>query len=323
MLHLYDVFEDSKHNVFQIRNFNEVLTVEFSGDKERKIFLEILKESNSQGENLKIENLISALNKKYDKSKVLTVINQLKEYELISEQDIKEQFEENIILWGSSKRSNPKFENFKVGLLGSGQLLDFLEDKCEKSGYKQIQKQELKEGLTLTDFERIISDNDFIIYDSDKWNPRYLEQVNQLAFSLNKPWILIRGCSGTTGSIGPLFYGKETACYNCLMGRIKSNMEFLPYFEEYEKYLIKTKQSAKSEGGFTLLYEMLAATAVFEMTKFALDFAVPEIYGAYLTVDMFTYQFTKHTALKSPKCSVCKPSVDYDLAPWLEPILLQ
>ena len=317
MINSYDIFQDPKHGVYQIRTVNEVFTIEFIEEEERAIFEEVIEKYRANSRTT-FASVFSALNKKYDKEKVVFVLNQLKENQLISDDELKDQ----IVLWGEQDSTHPKIKSARVGIIGQGSIYHYLEEKSRAMGYETITKTKIGDHPNLASVEKTIQQSDIVLVDSNHWNPGLLEHINQVALAANKPWILIRGCNATNGSVGPLFYGKETGCYHCLISRLKSQMEFLPYFEEYEKYLRQEKKSAKSDRSFALLQELLAATAVFEMTKFVTEYTIPELYGAYLTVDMATYRFDKHTVLKSPGCPACKPSVDFDLAPWLEPITL-
>ena len=317
MLHSYDIFQDHKHGVYQIRTLNEVFTIEFVEKEERAIFEEVIEKYKANSK-VTFQHVFSSLSKKYDKDKVVFVLNQLKENQLIDDEELKDQ----IILWGKQDTTHPKIKEARLGIIGQGPIYQYLEEKSRSMGYHHITKTKVGDTPTLAAVEKTIEQSDFFLVDANEWNPHLLEHINTVALAANKPWILIRGCNATNGSVGPLFYGKETGCYHCLMSRLKSQMEFLPYFEEYEKYLMKEKKAAKSDSSFALLQELLAATAVFEMTKFITEYTIPEIYGAYLTVDMASYHFSKHTVLKSPGCPACKPSVDFDLAPWLEPVTL-
>ena len=308
----FDVFQNEYSSSFQIRTKDNAFIIEFQGDIEEKIFKEIISYDSGNAS----LSLVSYLYNNFPKEKVLKVLNDLKEVEIFLDDEKVEQ----------DTSLADEFSKINLGLVGTSDGISFLLEKSRKSGYQNVSSLIIRSNLLDVDLEDFIKSNDFIIVDADQWNPYFLDLINQTALAYTKPWLFIRGIQDLNGSVGPLFYGKDTGCYHCLSTRIKSHLEHLSHFEEYENYLRSQKRSAKvdkMQPTYSVLYDLIASIAIAEVNKFVSEWAVPEVYGAYLIIDSFSYDFKKHSFLKAPLCPVCKPKSDYSLAPWLEPVTLK
>ncbi len=329
----YDIFEDQKHGVFQVRSKSDVMVIEFDDEEKRTIFIDI---STKINEDIDIQRLHKYLAKKqYDKDKILSVIDELKSFGILSEDLIKQEFSKSILdqisFWKSDNttfdKSSPtevqqKISDTQLVLIGNDFFLEIIGIKAKMSGFVKTTSVQLNDSLTDDKLFKIIKKSDILIVDSDKWNPYYLEKINEYAIELNKAWILVQGIAAMRATIGPLFIGKETGCYNCLMTRIRSNMEFLPYFDEFTEYLKTKKQSSKKEGAPAVVYDMMGSIAILEAMKYLVGWTIPAIYKAYLSIDLYSFDMKIHPFLKAPVCNVCNPTVDFNPAPWLEPITL-
>lgn len=330
MLHQYDVFEDQRHGCFQLRNKSEVMKVEFEDQEKRDIFLGIAR--NFEAEPFKdYQKLTKELKREFSADKVLSVFSELKENDLLPADYIGEQANNQSDNGNASKQAYAYYQpapsgesipvDAKVGLIGAGNILNLLQQKAKGSDLQQVATLELTDKLKDQQLIDYVTEQDFLIVDADLWNPYYLNLINETALAQNKPWMIIRGVEGGHGYVGPLFWGKETGCYHCLISRVKSNMEFRSYFEEYERYLSKHRKSSRKEWAPPFFQELITSMALYEAHKFLSEWAVPEIYGAQLSLS-FTLDLNRHTLLKAPLCPVCKPTVDYNLAPWLEAVTL-
>jgi bacteriocin biosynthesis cyclodehydratase domain-containing protein len=330
MLHQYDVFEDKRHGCFQLRNKSEVLKVEFEDQEKRDIFLRIA--ANFQQEQIEeYQRLTKRLKKDFSADKVLSVFNELKQNDLLpadytgatgnSQSDNGQGANQSFSFFQAPTAGDSIPVEAKVGLVGEGDILNLLQQKAKNSDFQNVDTLVLNDKLKDQQLIDYVTEQDFLIVDADLWNPYYLNLINETALEQNKPWMLIRGVEGGHGYVGPLFWGKETGCYHCLISRIKSNMEFRSYFEEYERYLTKHRKHARKEWAPPFFQEVLTSLALYEAHKFLSEWAVPEIYGAQLSLS-FTLDLNRHTLLKSPLCEVCKPTLDYNLAPWLEAVTL-
>lgn len=324
-----DIFEDKKNGIIQVRSKSSVMAIEFAGEEEREIFEESLSYLRERGA-ASAEKLIDRLARRYDRDKVCFVVNELRDYGIVEEHALRSRFNsklrEQLNFWSQASAypgAKPADEiqeaikETRLGLAGTGNLLSLLAEKARLSGFARVSQ---FETATTADWEKIVREQDFLIVAADDWDPNFLEKFNQLAAGAGKPWILVRGMDGSTASVGPLFVGRDTGCYHCLSSRQKSNMEHLPYFKAYEAYLKSQGRAARSEGGPMAAYDFMASVAVLEAVKYLTGWAVPAIYGAYITLDIFDYDLQTHPFLRSPVCPVCKPELDFSPAPWLEPI---
>ena len=327
MLHQYDVFEDKLHGCFQLRTKSEVLKVEFNDQEKRDIFLNIAR--NFEEQPFKdYQKLNKALNRQFSADKVMSVFNELIQNELLPQGYASDGGN------GQAKSKDQSYSYFqpnnldegipvdaKLGILGSGNLLNLLTQKAKGSDFQNVDSLELNDKLQDQRLIDYITEQDFLIVDADLWNPYFLNLINETALEQNKPWMIIRGVEAGHGYVGPFFWGKETGCYHCLISRVKSNMEFRPYFDEYERFLSENKRAARKEWAPPFFHDVLTSLALYEAHKFLSEWAVPEIYGAQLSLS-FNLDLNRHALLKAPLCQVCKPTLDYNLAPWLEAVTL-
>lgn len=326
----FDFYLDEKYNVCQIRNGKDLALINLTNKEEKDIFEKLLTRYK-----YKSTDSLEELCGKYSKDKVYSIVSKLNDYGLFEDQELYKTFDKDLDLqlrfWSlkscmphsiSAQETQKRIKNSKLLLLGNGVSLDLLESKSKLSGFENITKITLSSKLDETTLTKNIENSDFIIFDNNEHNPYFLEFLNQVAFRNDKPWILFNGVDSLKASIGPLFKGKETGCYKCFMSRLKSNMAFLPYFEEFEKYLISRKKTAASQGAPMVLYDMAASICVLEAEKYLTDWAIPMLYKNYLTINVLGLETKLHPFLKSPVCEVCTPQSDFNPAPWLEPITL-
>ncbi|QMU65294.1 MAG: TOMM precursor leader peptide-binding protein [Flavobacteriaceae bacterium] len=175
------------------------------------------------------------------------------------------------------------------------------------------------------DIEKMIEKSDFIIAGATQWSPYHLEEINSIALTKNTPWLYIGGIEETAIKIGPLFYGKETGCYNCLMSRIKSHSDTLSYLNTYEAYLRKHKIASKPDAvsNKSILNNIVANMALLEVLNFIEVWSLPVTWKTVLKIDTINFETTKHKLLKKPFCEICKPELLYNASPWLEPVTLK
>lgn len=330
---IYDIFEDKQNGVYQIRCKSDVITVEFDDEEKKKIFLEIIKKLSKRKE-INFTQLSSNLVDKFSKEKVVDVLNNLKDFQIIEESNLRDNFagalraQLDFFSQGSSENGSAhdiqsRIEKTKLVLLGSGFFIDILYNKASMSGFKQIQKIRISKKIDSAQVEQLIAGCDFLMVDADIWHPLLLEEINRIAIVYKKAWIIIMGIDGTVASIGPLFVAKETGCYNCLIMRMKSCMDFLPYFEAFESYLKRRKKSGKSGGSFMVMYDILASISILEALKYITQVSIPVLYKNFISLDIFSYDINIHPFLKVPECPLCSTEVEFDPSPWLEPITLE
>ncbi len=166
---------------------------------------------------------------------------------------------------------------------------------------------------------------DFFVVDSVEWNPYYTELINRKALENNKPWLFVGGFEEYLLKVGPIFYGKETGCYNCLIKRIKSNNDYVNYLNGYESYLKAHKKSSKHDDFIYLdvFYDIVANISLLEISKFFEFWSVPVVWKHFITINAINYEMDRHALLKVPFCYVCKPELEYNPSAWLESVTLK
>tara|TARA_B110000093_G_scaffold180672_1_gene223083 strand:+ start:1387 stop:2355 length:969 start_codon:yes stop_codon:yes gene_type:complete len=317
MLDKLDVFKDKDTNEYQLRTKSTVFSLEFDDLDQEKIFIKIcdlVKDRvNHSIEKLRDSLFIYFPNIK--QSKVFDVLDGLSQNDLLP--------------LGLSSTDNDGVERSgfsvsideaKIALIGDSQLKIIIAQKAQEHKFNQVTAFEFNEA----DIDDIFSNNHFVIVDNMKWNPYYLEIINKKALEYNKPWLYVEGIDDGALKLGPLFYGKETGCYNCLISRIKSNQEHVELFNKYEFYLRENKRSSVPDllSYSDSVLEILANMVLLEVVKFFEGWSLPIVWKRVVKIDLIKYSISKHDLLKKPYCEVCKPELSYNAAPWLEAITL-
>ncbi len=315
-----DIFKDNDY--YQVRTKSNVFTIKFDDAEKENIFLEIVSEINKKTD-LSLKLLISRIHKKKNEAKVIDVLEKLNEYKLLP-------FElaSNLSLDSKSDTyqysSNIKqVKDVTLVVFGQDNLSEKIKLQAKKESFKKVESYSYNQNRQ--DLKRIIKNSDFIIVDANEWSPYHIEIINQLALRYNKPWLYVIGVEKTSLKIGPLFYGEETGCYNCLISRLKSNHEYPAFLQSYENYLRKNKTASKPDiiPNTDILYNIIANISLLEVVKFFEKWSLPVTWRAILDIDITTFNFTKHILLKKPFCEVCKPELEYAPSPWLEAVTLK
>lgn len=164
-----------------------------------------------------------------------------------------------------------------------------------------------------------------IILDATHWSPSDVEEINILALKHKKPWLYVGGIEEMSLKIGPLFYGDNTGCYNCLISRILSNHEYPEFLISYQNYLKKNNKSSKKDiiPEEELHLNILSNYALLEIKKFFLEWVLPTTWRTVVKIEIGNFNVSKHKLLKKPFCEVCNPQLEYNPSPWLEAITLK
>ena len=316
MLDNYDIFKDEDNGCYQIRSKTSTFAVVFDEEISETIFLRIV-ELSSQEKRFDFQKIRKELLSAFEEDKVLSVLHNLREVGLIPD-------DTNI----SMKEQSSEFRGISdssLAIIGSSGLTKVLKEVCESVKVKKLSVYE----YDMKDFKeripQIFKENDFVIVDAHQWSPYHLEIINETAIGLNKPWLHISGVNEAYIEIGPLFYGKETGCYNCLMSRIKSNHAYPQYLTSYENYLRELKRPSVCIDIYheNIIYSLIANFAIYEIIKFIEGWALPITWQSVVKINLYNYESSIHTLLKKPLCKVCKPDLKYNSAPWLDKITLK
>lgn len=305
----FDIFKNLDSNTYQLRTKDDIFIIEFDDKEQENIFIDIVSYAKNEKTN-SISYLKTQLDLKYCPTKVLEVLNILDSYSL---------FESNL----NSDVVEGNYKAKQLCIFGNGASTEIINKTALKNGFLS-HVYSYQSILTENEFSNIIEHADFLVVNADEWSPFHIELINTLALKYNKPWIYIGGIDSETFKIGPLFYGKETGCYNCLINRFKNNYKHPDYLISYEKHLKDNKVSAKPNiisSSLYLLHDLIANLTILEIINFYENWSIPPIYRCLIEINYLTLDIKKHELFKKPYCESCKPHIQYNSAPWLETII--
>lgn len=327
----FDIFKDSKLGVYQLRTKSTSFSISFDDESKEDVFKDIaslLKDN----EEYSLSKLKRKLEKRHEPEKIMEVLYLLNDNFLLP-------LELSVKLTEANSSNNPVYipNNFRnlsnnyqsinicsLLIIGCSPVSKLMVVQAEKMGFKEIKS--LSFSGTEKEMENKMLNADFIIVDGNEWSPYHIGLINKLAIKHNKPWLYVGGIEEDAIKVGPIFYGKETGCYNCLISRIKSNHEYPEYFDSYENYLKDNRLSSKPDKGlihFETLHSVTANIALLETSKFIEGWSISSSWRTIIKFNYYKSEITKHTLLKKPYCKVCKPEIQYNSAPWLEAITLK
>lgn len=317
MLNNYNVFWDEDHQIYQVRTKTDVYAIEFDSDKKKELFAEMLKLS-AKDTNISLAKLTRSLAKKYDDFLIMEILEELKEYGLLTAE-----YYADIAIKNKDTTPPPVDQkDKKILIVGKGILKTKIEAAFNDIDYSNVDCIE-QEELSSKGMDTL-NGYDFYVVDGHHWNPVLLKKINKKLIQLSKPWLYIKGVEGAEIKIGPIFLGGELGCYNCLRKRIESNDDLRDYNNNYQNYLAHnnlTGEPDKLPYSNTAL-QMIASLAVSEVSKYFEQWTLPETIGQYISFNIVTYKTTQHKLLKIPYCQSCKPKLEYNISPWLESVTL-
>lgn len=132
-------------------------------------------------------------------------------------------------------------------------------------------------------------------------DPELLEAMDRLSKGRKVPWLLVRALESHIGWVGPLFIPDETACYQSLNSRVRSNLSYFPEYEAFNRHLRETRQPGVICGGLHSYFELLSAIAVIETVKFLCNLSVPTLAGRFLTINLTNWEVESHEVLRVPQ----------------------
>ncbi len=131
-------------------------------------------------------------------------------------------------------------------------------------------------------------------------DPQLLEAMDRLSKRRNIPWILVRALDIHVGWVGPLFIPDETASYESLEARLRSNLSYFTEYQAFNNHLRSKSIPAADCGGLHVFLELMGAIAVCEAIKFLGNMSLPTLAGRFLTVNLSNWDIETHEVLRVP-----------------------
>jgi len=319
----FDIFFDEFNSLYQVRTKSNTTIIEFTDTEKENIFKEIILLYASQNKHslLSFQKKLKGV----DSFKLMDVVKELQACDVLNHENF-ESDEPQVQDYPvhTTQREYLSVTGVTLSYLGEKDLGKIIKETALKNRFEKVKNYILSE-LNEDYIRKIINESDFFIVDALEWNPEKMNFINQYALKKNKPWLIVEGTNfGGKFSMGPIFHGKYTGCYNCYKSRLNSNDEFHSYNQAYENYLTKNNLSAKPDRNITpATREMAASIIITDITKYLEGWYPPEMWKGSILLNPSNYQLERHEFIKAPLCATCKPSLDYNQAPWFESVTLK
>ena len=320
----FDIFYDSENNAYQVRTKSEAYVIEFPEDEEQRIFLSIV-DCYKKNSFYTLSNLKQEL-RSFSSDKILDVVQELQDCGLLNPDNFEsnEKFTKDspFCMWDGLSILPA---NMQILFIGHRQLGELLSRKASILGFEKFSATYTPTNeLTDEELEKHATAYDFIILDATHWNPRLLKTFNNILLRKNKPWLFVSGMiDNALYSIGPIFHGTETGCYECLDSRILSNDRNAAYTESYIRYLIENNSFSKNKEVPELVESIVSSIILMDVNKYVRGIGIPEMWKNCLHFNIYNYSIEKHYVLKNPLCEACHPNLPFTPSPWLEGITIK
>lgn len=314
-----DIFYDEQNNVYQVRTKNDTLIFEFVNKEEERIFLTIIK-LYEQADTYSFDALRKEL-RQFEYEQVLDVVQELKMCGFLNAAN----FTETDALESGASFSYSSWAGITampslchLCFIGHSRLGKCFRSKALQFGYENLRIIETPtDKLTRAIIDSIACESDFVVMDAYYWNPRVLSEFNETMLLHKKPWLYVDGMIDDLNySIGPIFHGEETGCYECMQSRIAGNDVNNSYTQSYKKYLIREGAFSKNKECSLLIEDILASMILLDINKYIFGTGVPETWKNVLLFNTTDYSLSKQYFLKNPLCDTCNPKLPFAYSPW-------
>jgi bacteriocin biosynthesis cyclodehydratase domain-containing protein len=131
----------------------------------------------------------------------------------------------------------------------------------------------------------------------------FLREQNEISLREGTMATFVRK-SGSRILLGPIVVPHESACFNCYIERVISNIEYIDEFEANVRFAstVRGQRLRDATGLMTgVLAFLVTQHVVFALERIA-KVARP---GELVAFDLLTSETTRHPVLKLPRCGVC------------------
>jgi bacteriocin biosynthesis cyclodehydratase domain-containing protein len=139
---------------------------------------------------------------------------------------------------------------------------------------------------------------DFAVVAPARDEPHELESWNRGALASGTPWLPIRPHDGRYAAIGPLIVPGESCCYQCVLLRRASNVEYGEHLSEIED----APSAARADAAFEAMAAGLAAHLALRWIG-GRDTTLPGV--LYAVEARPAIAVTEHPVLRVPRCPAC------------------
>lgn len=301
---------------YELVNGHSTMRVEFSNDKEKSLFDMVVTQRNKDS-----ASLVRAMIKAHGKEDTLSFFNKLRAAGIVY-------YDDTDTLQKGRTFGRTESHEFKLleaaarpmAIISASPLAAMLRTHEILANAKILDASKLVRASTL---EATLAPFEFIVVDASSYNPSLLDRINRFAAAAGKPWLLVQGVYERSGHVGPLFFGRDTGCYQCFRDRMHSNANAAETFKRYETWLAENGTLSQPAAlPSTTFNRQIAVIAAMEVEKFLLEHDIPQTYGYLLSIDPRSYSVEQHRLYKTPFCEVCNRNFEYRRAPWLDSITL-
>lgn len=315
----FDIVKNEDGSLF-LHSVGKMYQISFEDESQKIMFNELVSDKYKS-----YKSLINYLLQSFDKEAVFNFFHDLKEYKIIYFDTENDLLLGNIysISW-EQKIKSLNGKNVGIVIPYTNEYVSSILKNSELFHVKLDYFLYNPKKISVSKIQQFIRKKDFIIIDSTSFNPLFLIEFNKCAFLNQTPWLLVSSFRAGKSCIGPLFYGKESGCYECYLKRFKSTFPFVKEYKVYENWLIKEQKNSNLNGLNISNYKLMWDYAVIETEKFLLNYSFPQTYKSVIEINLDEFINTKHRFYRVPFCKVCYSNEESKShAPWLDPITIE
>jgi bacteriocin biosynthesis cyclodehydratase domain-containing protein len=164
--------------------------------------------------------------------------------------------------------------------------------------------------------EEALSSGFMIAVDEDESTQRdRLRELNALALSRQRPWLLVRFTRADEVWIGPLF-AQDEACYECFLDRWRSNLHSLREAEQFIDW--RTAHPAPGWTPYRPHVAQVASAVAYETARFLAGLEASPLASGVRILDTRSQESALHRLLRRPLCPACGRAASHRAVPWEE-----
>jgi bacteriocin biosynthesis cyclodehydratase domain-containing protein len=172
----------------------------------------------------------------------------------------------------------------------------------ELLGGTSVEVDAIDKGFSIEALRAAIDSADLTIAAFEQRSLRVAHLINRICLANDRPWIIGSG-DGNLGTIGPLFIGRDTGCYNCYEALSDSAVTSRHMARRYRKHVLE-RGAGSFFAGLPAFADVIAGYLTLASVHYLLE--IPNfLAGRIMNINFDRMIINIEDVLKLPRCPVC------------------